>query len=253
MKIPHAIAAAVALVLCGCAVFRRSPTWESVVASRSHYSDAQEASGKGGYIQHLHQILSHAGVEHKVVEYHFHYRNAYREEAVESATAVIYRDDTTPRNPWWVMDEYHNVPLWLPNWKVDAQLEFFIQHEVEVISVKEYAAAAPVHGTVKTAAATHRQLARVAKPRKHRAIGVTQPKRPAKPAVPAPDSDPLTVTSLSGPSASAGSQSDARSTAMFRGTHGSSYDSGSSLDRRKMTELRRQLLTRNHGVGLRVE
>lgn len=249
MKTTLALALAASLALGGCALFRRSPAWDAVVQSRSHYSDAQSAGAKDGYINHLHRVLTDAGIAHKVVTYQFHFHNVYREEGVQTATAVLYRDETTPRNPWWVMDEYHHVPVWLPNWALDAQLEFFIQRPVEVLAVKEYAVVAArlprlavaTHQPAVASAAKHpqhRPMAHAPKVKKHRTLFVSVTRshsaRTAKPPVAKTDSDPLTATSLTGHSTSAS-------------------DSGSSVDREKVNEVRQQLLNRNQGVKLRSE
>ncbi|HYR59415.1 MAG TPA: hypothetical protein VEO95_12330, partial [Chthoniobacteraceae bacterium] len=107
MKTAFFLTLAASLALGGCALFRRSPTWDAVVQSRSHYSDAHGTGAKDGYLDQLHRVLTGMGVAHKVVTYQFHFHNVYREEGVQTATAILYRDDTTPRDPWWVMDEYH--------------------------------------------------------------------------------------------------------------------------------------------------
>lgn len=256
MKTPLLIALAACLSLAGCALFHRSPTWDLVVKSRSHYSGADATGPKDGYINHLHQVLSGAGVPHKIVTFQFHFHNAYREEAVQTATAILYSDDTTPRNPWWAMDEYHHVPVWLPNWTLDAQLEFFVGRPAEILSVKEYAG----NGRPRNAQVAQKKrrtpshaIAQTSKPHKHRSVFSSTTRshsakpRPAKPAPePQADADPLTATTLTGhPTDSA--------EATFRSMHGTAYNPGSSVDQKKMDELKRYLLTRNKSVQLRTE
>jgi hypothetical protein len=235
MKTSFLFAAAAALLLSGCAIFQRSPTWARVVDSRADYEGPADAGGKEGYINHLHQVLSNAGVEHKVVTFLFRYHSVSREESVETATAVIYRDETTPRNPWWVMDEYHHVPTWLPNGELDTQLGFFMKRKVEIIEVKEYGAR-----TSDFRASAPRQFAQGRKPSR---VGITQSASPRSAA-------PRHAVARTSGSASA---EDSRNQALFRSTHGTAFDPGSSVDRAKMAALRRQLLSRNHHVGLRSE
>ena len=252
MKIPLSIALAALLTLCGCSVFHRSPTWDTVVASRSHFSGSGE--GKDGYLNHLHQVLRNAGVAHKLVSYQFHFHNVYREEGVETATAILYRDDTTPSAPWWVMDEYHHVPVWLPNWELDAQLEFFVQRPVDVLSVKDYPASTASRPRLAPADRTpHRAMAHTPKAKKFRTLFVSgstprRPERPARTPVAPVDSDPLTTHVLSG-----GNPADAPADGLFRSTHGTTFDPTSSVDRAKMNALRHQLLNRNQRVSLRSE
>ena len=212
---------------------------------------------KDSYLNRLHQVLTNAGVEHKLVTYQFHYHNAHWEEAVESATAILYRDDTTPRNPWWVMDEYHHVPVWLPNWELDAQLEFFNKRPVEVISVKDFAGHAASEPRVAKKDKTQRRtIVHTPREKKFRALfadGTKRPKSPKStktPVAPA-DTDPLTAKVLSGSPPTASTGSDSRAVALFRNTHGTDYDPGSSTDRAKMNELRRTLLNRGQRLSLR--
>jgi hypothetical protein len=256
MKSPLSIALAASLTLTGCALLHRSPTWDAVVKSRSHYSDAAAASAKDGYLQHLHRVLSDAGVEHKIVTYQIHFHNVYREEAVDTATAILYRDETTPRDPWWVMDEYHNVPVWLPSWALDAQLEFFTKQEVTVISVKEYAGGGAHQPRVSGQPRSPRRLiASVSKPHKQRtpfAVGITKSHAAPRAKAPAtqPSTDPLNALTLGGHSAQ---NSDPHTDSLFRSVHGTAFDPGSSVDRQKMDELKRRLLNRNRSVQLRTE
>ena len=257
MKTSLAIALATLLTLCGCSVFHRSPTWDAVVASRSHSSSSDSGDGKDGYLNHLHQVLQSAGVAHKIVTYQFHFHNVYREVGVQTATAVLYSDDTTPRAPWWVMDEYHHVPVWLPNWELNAQLEFFIQRPAEVISVKDYpATSTPQPRVAKADRPSHRAMAHSVREKKFRSLFVserkeTRPRPPARKPAPPVDSDPLTATTLSGPSASAGSSSASPAAGLFRSAHGTAFDPTSSIDRAKMDDLRRRLLNRTQRLSLR--
>ncbi len=253
MKTSLSLFLAAALAMSGCSVFRRSPTWDSVVASRSQYSGSGDA--KDGYLNHLHEVLASAGVPHKLVTYQFRYLNVYREESVESATAILYSDDTTPQNPWWVMDDYHHVPVWLPSWELDAQLEFYVKRPVEVISVKEFAGSGATEPRVaKSERTPPRSLAHTAREKKFRALFAgsearPKTKKPAKRAVAPAESDPLASKLLSGHA----STSDARAGSLFRTTHGTEFDPGSSVDRNKMAELRRTLLNRSQRISLRTQ
>ena len=254
MKASFSVVLAASLALCGCSIFQRSPAWESVVASRAQYGSGS-VDAKDSYLEHLHRVLSGAGVEHQLVTYQFHFHNAYREESVETAKAILYRDETTPRNPWWIMDEFHHVPVWLPNAELKAQLGFFTQQTVEVVTVQQYPAAGVERRDARTAPAPHRLVTHTAREKKFRALfaaGTTRTKaeRSAKAPV---DSDPLTTSVLSEHSAAAGEASDARAAALFRTAHGTQFDPGSSVDRSKMNELRRQLLNRNQRVSLRTQ
>lgn len=251
MKTPLAIVLAASLVLCGCSVFQRSEVWDTVVKSRSEYSGGGGMGDKDGYINHLHRVLTDAGVEHKIVTYQFHFWNAYREDSVQTATAVIYRDDWNAKNPWWVMDEYRTVPVWLPSWPLAAQLEFFLHRDAEVLSEKSYGAAAsrPL-ASAKPRRSIHQQIAAVPKPRKPRAtFASSRAKAPALRPEPAPaeGADPLSATTLTG-----GGGEPVAGT-LFRSTHGTAFDPASAIDRQKMQALKRQLFDRNRNAKLRTE
>lgn len=255
MKTSLSLLLAASLLVSGCSVFRRSPTWESVVTSRSQYSGAADA--KDSYLNYLHQVLTDAGVAHKLVTYQFRYRNAYHEEAVESATAILYSDATTPRDPWWVMDEYHHVPVWLPSWDLDAQLEFYTKRPVEVISVKEFPGQRDPEPAVASRERTPpRSLAHTAKEKKFRALFADDTTRPkakkrAPAARPPVESAPLASNLLSGNTTASDGATASRAEMLFRTTHGTEFDPGSSVDRAKMNALRRQLLNRSQRVSLR--
>lgn len=254
MKSRLALVLSASLLLCGCSVFRQSPTWDSVVASRSQYHSSASLDAKDGYLNHLHQVLLNAGVEHKVVTYQFRYFNPYREESAETATAILYRDSTTPNHPWWIMDEYHHVPVWLPNWEIDAQLEFFIQRKAEVVSVKDYAGRAVEEPTVATVTRKSRgTIVHTPREKKFRALfaaGTDRSKPRKSPAKPAPvvghPSTPKTFSVRKGDATV-----DSRAVSLFRTAHGTQFDPGSSIDRAKMNELRRQLLNRGQRISLR--
>ncbi len=254
MKLSLSLALSATLLLSGCSVFQRSPTWDLVVRGNTSGGDVTE--GKGGYIDRLHQILAGAGVEHKVVTYQYHWLNAYREEAMQAGILIIYRDDSTPSNPWWITDQYRHTPVWVPNTNIEEQVGFFLQQRAEVVSVKEYGARVP----------SGKQIATISR-RNDRAFAETRPGRAyrslfadgqaprlsiGKPKKTAPSrsrklrvADPISAPTLLG--------SQTQAVEFFRSKHGTAFDPNSSTDRQKMNELRRRLLTRNQVVGLRTE
>lgn len=249
MKFSLTLALAATLLLGGCSVFRRSPAWEAVM--QTPHTGAED--GKEGYLNDLHRSLSSAGVEHKLVSYQFHYRNVYGEESVGAAVAIIYRDETTPSNPWWIMDESHHTPVWLPNWDLKAELEFFTRHTCEVVSVKDYAASERDPKTAQAPRHLATTLARAQQGRRQRALFAGSLPRlrvaPAKHHETAVADDSLFARLFSSRSAS----TDEQAQDLFRRTHGTSFDPGSRVDREKLDALRRQLLSRRQIVQLRTE
>jgi hypothetical protein len=250
MKISLFLALAASLLLSGCSVFRRSAAWDAVV----HVRHEGLADGKEGYINQLHRALAEVGVEHKVVSYQYNYRNVYGEEAVGSAVAILYRDDATPRDPWWIMDEYHHVPVWLPSWELKAQLEFFTRHVCEVGAVKEYGATARDPKLSQSPRRSETVLAQTQPGRRYRTLFAGSLPRlkvaAAKKSTPAaPASESVFARWFTNRT----SANDDKSSAVFRRVHGTAFDPGSRIDREKMDALRRQLLSRNQIVQLRTE
>jgi hypothetical protein len=282
---PLSLSLAVAVTLTGCAAFRKSQTWEKVVENRS---DRIAARG-GDYTNELHKVLTSDNVEHKVVTYEYRYRTRLREEAVDTRTAVIYRDATTPNYPWWIMDEHLSTPRWLPNGEVDRQVQFFIGAPAQVLTRQDF----PGDGSGSSKATEHARrsaflLARSNRPapvqRSSRSVMLAavkpQPSRTRALVRTAPTSEvaarPLFARAepqaqrASAPLAarikpagrpvvfapkssqpSASPRFAASFDRTFRNLHGTSFDQSSSRDRQKMSELREAFLLRNPRLSQR--
>lgn len=120
------------LALTGCQIFHKSPTWNKVVHTR--ISVPLEGDMSKPYASALHRELKADRIEHKVVTYQFRFRSPLRDDVTMERTAVIYRDETNPKYPWWLKDETSHRPVWLPNGSTQQQIRFYIGHDVEVIS-----------------------------------------------------------------------------------------------------------------------
>jgi hypothetical protein len=141
MQKPLALSIAVCLSLTSCQVFEKSRTWDTVVNVRP--GDAfRQADPSSFYAEKLHAVLLDQGVEHFVVTYQYHYYTSHYEEALSTRTAVVYRDDTNPRYPWWLKDDRTATPVWLPEGDLDKQLSFYCRRPAHVIEAKHYL----VHG-----------------------------------------------------------------------------------------------------------
>jgi len=160
----------------------------------------------------------------------------YREEGVDTAVAILYRDDTTPRDPWWAMDDYHNVPVWLPSWEVDRQVAFFQQRPIEVISVRNTAVRPRRRAIVKRAPADWSPL----QEQKIRSLFANSAPKIAPNARPGRSlrvakrtnrwRPPPRTPAMKRPPATARRRS-------YRSVHGTVFDAGSSVDRQKMVAL----------------
>ena len=203
----------------GCAAFTTSQTWAKVMQVRpDSYSD--EADTSDAYAAKLHGVLKAASVDHKVVTYEYHYTTSLREEAVGTHTAVLYRDNTDPNNPWWLMEDRLARPVWVSGDNLEDQVAFYIHHKVDVVNQKDFPASGGDH---KTSVA----MARSSTGYEH--AGASHPGRFR--AAPASNYYEMAAV-LPQPPAQRGAY-----TALFRSVHGTTYDPSSALDRRKMAML----------------
>ena len=92
------------------------------------------------YAEKLHHALQSAHVEHKVVTFKFRYRSRLLLDREGEETAVIYRDCSTPANPWWIMAERLSTPVWLPTQPVASQVAFFLSRPTAIVKIDEFPA-----------------------------------------------------------------------------------------------------------------
>ncbi len=151
MQKPLALSIAVCLGLTGCQVFKRSEAWDKISRVRAGET-TRDPDPSNAYAAKLHQALAGSGVEHKVVTYQFRYLTHLREEAVGTRTAVVYRDATNSKYPWWLKDERLSRPYWLPNGDLNKQISFYIHRPAEVLEHKDYAEGGSSGKTVLAAA-----------------------------------------------------------------------------------------------------
>jgi hypothetical protein len=150
-------AASAAILLAGCEAPQKSHTWETVRAVR-HSGPAAKTPALD-YARELHGALQGAGVEHRVVTFKFRYRSRLLLNREGEETAVIYRDPTTPAQPWWLMAERLSTPVWIPSQPLESQVSFFVSRPATVVRVEEFAA---------KHAGKHRHAGKGGKPAGHR-------------------------------------------------------------------------------------
>lgn len=207
MRVPRLLLLPLCFVLAGCTVVRSSRTWETVIHARPDLSRAADPSA--AYAEHLHRVLKAEGVEHRVITYQFRYTTRFREEAISTRTALVYRDDTHPTHPWWLADERLARPQWLPNGSIERQVSFAARHHAEIVSIRDYASSRDGKSTL---------------PPQRRSAGFrTSRVAPLRSVAHGPD-EPASHTSWE---------------ALFRARHGTTFDAASALDRRKMAALQR--------------
>ena len=213
MSKPLAFSIAACLAFTGCSVFHQSPVWATVV--RARIPVPRDGDGSRAYAEGLHRELKADRIEHKVVTYQYHYRSRLREDATAERTAVLYRDDTHPKYPWWLKDESSGRPFWLPNGSLEQQLRFYVGRDVEILD--------PGH----MSGDGKRVVATLEKPARHIA-------RAPRTKLPPPVAE-----------APRGLDPDEA----FRDAHGTEFNSDRASDREKMNAL---LRARNSAVPLRL-
>lgn len=246
MQKPLALALTVCLVLTGC----QSPTWNTVVGVRP--GDAfRQADPSSFYAEKLHAVLLEQGIEHYVVTYQYHYYTNHYEEALSTRTAVVYCDNANTHYPWWLMDDRTATPFWLPEGDLEKQISFYCRRKAEVIEKKHY----PAHaGSGKAVVAPKRSAQLVQfrgsvaqRPQPQPRVHVAQRTQPAAKSV--------AMKPVEKKSASA--MLEARLEKLFRSRNGTVYDPTSTVDRRKMEQLKHGLLgletTGEHGFRGGVE
>jgi hypothetical protein len=235
MQRPLALSIVACLSLTSCQVFEKSKTWETVVSVRP--GDAYlQADPSAYYAEKLHVVLLDQGVEHSVVTYQYHYYTNHYEEAVGTRTAVIYRDNDSPGYPWWLKDDRTALPVWLPAGDLDKQISFYCRRKAEVIEKKYY----PAHSSGKAMAPPKHSAQQVQfrgevaqrspqpLPRVHVAERV-------QPAIKGVEAKPVEKKSTF-------AMLKARLEKLFRFRNGTDYDPASSVDRRKMEQLKHGLI-----------
>ena len=261
---------AVCLTLSGCSVFKKSQTWEKVTKAKPDIRAEPDPSK--AYASHLHRDLAKDNVEHKVVTYQYRYKTRLREDAVGVRTAVVYKDNTNPNNPWWIMDERLGKPVWLPNGQLDKQVAFYLRRDAEIVEQHDFTsgdegsqirtapAAAPMQGVAIARASRVRQAPNA--PVTVIARAKAQPVRTKPVVAPEPPSAVVSIEPLPAPQqerapwirparfAPAYSSATAPEpeppaapsevTELFREKHGTTFDPASQVDREKMQLLRHE-------------
>jgi hypothetical protein len=208
------------------------------------------------YIEKLQRVLSADKIEHKVVTYQYRYETRLRDEAVGTGVAVIYKDNSDPANPWWIMNDRLRKPVWLPGQNVDQQVSFYLQRTAQVIEQRDY-----INGELTPASmiAKNKPVVKPGEPAVTQIAKAQTVAKPAPAAAPAPavvpgpapaaavaqtEPRPFQRRALFAPkpanvkipftAPAPGSNYDS----MFRKAHGTDYDPSSSVDRQKMETLK---------------
>lgn len=260
MNKPCSITLAVCLALTACNGSKQKSTWQKVRETKPDKVPASVDSNEA-YTKKLNKVLNENKVEHKVVTYQYRYKTRMREDAVGTHSAVIYKDNSDPENPWWLVNERTGKPVWLPGQDVNKQVAFYLRRKAEVTEEKVFTGGEPQ--STETMVAKHTPPAPVvpdASPDFTRIAKVR--KQPAPRRAPEPTAAPTqTAIAKAAPPAETTTQflrpeqfkgepnevaipfttpqpADAQLGDQFRRAHGTDYDPASPIDRRKMEALR---------------
>ena len=248
MKKSYSLALAAGLTLAACEGSKQKTTWQKVTETKP---DKVAAADPGdAYTKKLHKLLTAEKVEHKVVTYQYHYETRLRDQAVGTHSAVLYKDNSNPQNPWWLMDERLGKPVWLPGEDVNKQVAFYLRRQAQVVEQKQFTGGEPqapemiVAKHTPVVPAGEPAVTRIAKvkkaPVRETAVAQAAPRAPQPEAAPPVHVSPAThevTIPFTNPVPADSPYDD-----VFRRAHGSGYDPASPLDRRKMDTIKHALL-----------
>ncbi len=233
------LAFALGLTLAACTGSKPKTTWQKVTDTRPDKVASGEDPSQA-YVEKLQKILAEDKVDHRVVTFQYRYETRLRDEAVGTGTAVIYKDNSDPANPWWLMSNRLHKPVWLPGQDLDKQVSFYLRRTAQVIEHRDYvggellgpktmiAKAKPVvrPGEPAVTQIAKAQAVRAAAP----TVAQSAPRPFARPARFAPAGQDVQIPFT----APAGGGYET----LFRRAHGTTYDPSSPVDRQKMEVIK---------------
>jgi len=164
MNKPCSLALAMCLTLTACNGSKQKSTWQKVRETKPD-KVAATADPSAAYTKKLNKVLNEHKVEHKVVTYQYRYKTRLREDAVGTHSAVIYKDNSDPENPWWLVNERTGKPVWLPGQDLNQQVSFYLRRKAEVTEEKVFSGGEPQSTETMVAKATPDILVRNSSPR----------------------------------------------------------------------------------------
>ena len=233
---------AAGLTLSACTGSKPKTTWQKVTETRPDKVATGEDPSQA-YIEKPQKVLAEDKVEHRVVTYQYRYETRLRDEAVGTGVAVIYKDNSDPANPWWLMNERMRKPVWLPGEDMNNQVSFYLRRTAQVSEHRDYVGGEPT--VPRSMIAKARPVVRPGEPSVTR-IAKAQPAPAASPAAPAVAQTAPRPFARPARFAPVGSDVNIPFTApagggyetLFRRAHGTDYDASSPVDRQKMETIK---------------
>ena len=145
---------AAVFALSGCQMFQRSKAWELATSASEHIPGQGDWARSDEYARGLQKLLAENGVPNKRVTFRYTVNSRRGEEKSVTQSVVIYRDDLSPKYPWWLIDNLREAPTWLPNDSLDKQIQFArFERDFEIVAVHEAGGGAKEHEEESDAAA----------------------------------------------------------------------------------------------------
>jgi hypothetical protein len=233
------LALTVGFTLSACTGSKPKTTWQKVTETRPDKVASGEDASQA-YVEKLQKVLAADKVEHRVVTYQYRYETRLRDEAVGTGVAVLYKDNSDPANPWWLMSDRLHKPVWLPGQDMNNQVSFYLRRTAQVIEHRDYIGGEPLFPQSMVAKAKpvvpagEPAVTQIAKaqpaPAAAPAVAQTAPRPFARPARFAPVSSDVKIP-FTAPSGG-GYET------LFRRAHGTTYDPSSPVDRQKMETIK---------------
>ena len=67
---------------------------------------------------------------------------------------MIYKDNSDPENPWWLVNERTGKPVWLPGQDLNQQVSLYLRRKAEVTEEKVFSGGEPQSTETMVAKAT---------------------------------------------------------------------------------------------------
>jgi hypothetical protein len=141
----------ISMALSGCGMFKSSEAWETVMNTK--IPGRGDPAQSDAYARQLQHVLAAKGIESKIVTFRYSVNSRgvnVRSDGKSVVTGLsefsvlLYRNDTTPDNPWWMMDNALSAPVWLPNGTLEQQLRFAGRRPLEIVAVRDSSGASAV-------------------------------------------------------------------------------------------------------------
>lgn len=104
----------------------KSKAWKTVTSAK--IPGFRDPAQSEAYAESLHDLLDTAGIENRIVTFTiadgYGLAQSQTRARQQVRSAVVYRNEKSPEHPWWLMDNMHSAPVWLPDEPMVQQVQF---------------------------------------------------------------------------------------------------------------------------------